>query len=695
MDYHVMGPCVSDELFFTELVDTSLPGMEGMEVAAREGDYAKCRKIFGNRIRTYLRPELFGKLPERGMESLLKGEEQLLSAADKICGNELTSCGITYPFGDNIDWTYNASPDGYVEWTWQLNRHYHWITLANAYRQTGDEKYARCFVKQFESWVHQAVAPDRDQVCYGNETLCWRSIEIGLRLSGSFPAALHGFYLSEAVTDDVLVDFYKSVWEHGKRLEKYHSRFNWLIMEMNGLGHCALLCPELKDSGRWYDYVVKTLRKELKEDTYADGFQSELSTVYQYIVISNYMEVMKAAEIYGRPMPKDLYDGVEKMLEVLVKLAKPDMETPDIGDGHAMPLTQITGAYAADFPKNQILQWAASGKKNGQKPEYTSVVLPYSGFAVLRTGWEPGDLYACFDAGPFGSCHQHQDKLNLVVYANGRFVMPECGTYAYDTSAMRRYAISTRGHNTARVNGLDQNRQRFCLDNPEEMERHSGIRTLLSEEMDYASGIYEDGYGNDYLETAFQAAVTEDGRQQDKDGNLLPEPSFIPPLYTRATHRRGVMLVKKPPVGMKPFLLVFDQFDSQDENDYEILWHLDSDTIHLKDGMADTGDFTVMTAGHHKDSGGLEAVRGAWYPECQGWRANTMTQGAYRPVWTLKNLLHGSRMETVTLLYPASSDACPVSCLETQNTEAGQKVTLSLKDGSILVYQEPVAYESR
>ncbi len=685
----VMGPCVSDELFFGELVDTSLPGMEGMKEAAKAGDYAACRRIFGSRVRKYLRPDLFRQLPEMGMKKLQKGKDQLLEAADKIYENELTSCGIPYKFGENIDWTYNATSDGYVEWTWQLNRHYHWITLADAYRQTKDEKYARCFVRQFTSWVRQAAAPDRDAVCYGNETLCWRSIEIGLRLSGSFPAALHSFYQSEAVTDDVLVDFYKSVWEHGKRLEKFHSRFNWLIMEMNGLGHSALMYPELKDSSRWYEYVVETLRKELQEDTYADGFQSELSTVYQYIVISNYMEVMKAAEVYGKPMPGDLYDGVEKMLEVLVKLAKPNMELPDIGDGHAMALTSTVGTYAADFPDNPVIQWAASEGKEGHKPEYTSVVLPYSGFAVMRTGWEADALYACFDAGPFGACHQHQDKLNLVVYANGRFVIPECGTYAYDTSPIRRYAISTRGHNAARVNGLDQNRQRFSLGDPEEMKRHSGMKTVLTEEMDYAAGVYADGYGNNYRETAFQPAVTIDGRLRDKDGSLLPDPSFVPELYTGAEHRRGVMMVKKPQAGMKPFLLVFDSFLSQDENDYEILWHLDSEELALKDGVADTGDFTVMTVKQDKNRGGLEAVRGAWYPECQGWRANTMAQGMYRPLWTVKNLLHGSSMETVTLLYPASAQECPVAYLETENIGNWQKVTLYLKDGGKLVYQEP------
>ncbi len=685
MEKAVFGPCVSDQLFFTQLVNTDLPGMEGIKDAIAAEDYADCRHIFAERVRTYLRPDLFDKLPGSGMESITGNNDSLLEEAEKICNNELSSCGLSYQFGKNIDWTFNASPDGYVEWTWQLNRHYHWSTLAAAYRQTGDEKYAKCFVEQFTGWVRQAVAPDRDAVCYGNETLCWRSLETGLRLSGSFPAALHAFYKSEAMTDDVLVDFYKSIWEHAKRLEKFHSRFNWYIMELNGLGHASILYPELKESPQWYDSVVENLKKALEEDVYADGFQSELSTVYQYIVVSNYMEVMKAAEIYGKKMPQELYDGVERMLEVFVKTAKPDMQLPDIGDGHNMPLSKVVGSFAADFPDNPDIQWAANEGKKGKCPDFTSVALPYSGFMIMRTGWGADDLYACFDGGPFGACHQHQDKLNLVVYANGHFVIPEGGTYAYDTSPMRRYIISTRSHNTARVNGMDQNRQRFVIGKPEDMKQDSGMKTWISDEMDYAVSIYHEGYSNEYTETAFQSAITVDGRLRDKDGNLLPGPDYVPELYMGAVHRRGVMMIKKPQKGLKPFLLVFDEFQSDDINDYEILWHVDSKSLYLTDTTASTDDFTVMTVARDKNEGGLDVVRGAWAPECQGWRANTMTQGAYYPVWTVKHLLHGKSMKTVTLLYAAAGGECPVSSLKME----GDKAVIYLDNGDCLHYQEP------
>ena len=63
------------------------------------------------------------------------------------------------------------------------------------------------------------------------------------------------------------------------------------------------------------------------------------------------------------------------------------------------------------------------------------------------------------DAGPFGSGHQHEDKLHLVASAYGRPLLVDAGNYMYDRSRWRRYVLSTRGHNTIRVDGQDQNRR--------------------------------------------------------------------------------------------------------------------------------------------------------------------------------------------------------------------------------------------
>ncbi len=675
MSEMMIGPRLSDAVFFNELVDTTLPGMEGLAEAAAAGEYALCRQIFAKRVRDHLRVDLYEKLGGDVVMRAWGGEQDPLEEADKVCRNLLISCGTPYQYGEEIDWTFNATANGYVEWTWQLNRHPHWRHLAKAYKKTGDEKYAECFARQFAGWVKQAVAPEK---AFGNQTLCWRTIETGLRMSGAFPEVLHTFYKSPAFTDDILVDFYKSVWEHGNRLEKDHMRANWLIMEMNGLGHIALMYPELKDAARWYNFVIEILKRELKEQIYPDGFQAELSTSYQFAVIGNYMGILHAAEKYERPMPRELYDGVEKMLELFVKLVKPDGVEPNIGDGHGMALTTLTGAFIKDFPNNQLLRWAATGGKEGTAPDYNSIVLPYSGTAALRTGWGEDALYATFDGGPYGMSHQHQDKLNLTVYANGKYILPEAGTYAYDTSEMRAYVLSTRAHNTVRVNGMDQNRQQEFKWDPASVQELSGMEWNLGETVDMVSAVYDEGYNNGSTETAFP-----------KDGLPPVDPATLPVLYKGAKHSRRVMLVKKPPQGLKPFLLVADRLESEDENDYEILWHLDADKVDV-DGMnVRADDFTLMTPEMPMETLGLAMVRGASSPEWQGWMGNTMMQGEYRPIWTAKTMLHGTSLRCVTLLYPAGED-CPIAAVEASADVNDTAITLVGKNGEIYTFDETV-----
>ena len=43
--------------------------------------------------------------------------------------------------------------------TWELNRHQHWVTLAKAYRLTGNEKFAREIFAQWTHWRQRIRIP--------------------------------------------------------------------------------------------------------------------------------------------------------------------------------------------------------------------------------------------------------------------------------------------------------------------------------------------------------------------------------------------------------------------------------------------------------------------------------------------------------------------------------------------------------
>lgn len=69
-----------------------------------------------------------------------------------------------------------------------------------------------------------------------------------------------------------MINWYKSVYEHGERLSKNHMTGNWLIMEMNGLGQIGILYPQFKKSEKWLQQALESLDEELDRQIYPDGF---------------------------------------------------------------------------------------------------------------------------------------------------------------------------------------------------------------------------------------------------------------------------------------------------------------------------------------------------------------------------------------------------------------------------------------
>ncbi|MCU0504071.1 MAG: heparinase II/III family protein, partial [Anaerolineae bacterium] len=452
----MIGPRLSDADFFHS-IDTTRPGLEGIPEAVAHGDFATAHRLFAAEVRRTLEPERFFRIQRefRGAHFMKEGEtaEQ---AGERILAGELISCSTPHQFVGEVDWFINPTFNQYKEWTWQLSRHSEWGILAERYRATGDERFAAAFVRYFESWVHQALVPENAD---GGATLCWRTIEAGIRMGGVWQWALHSFYRSPHFTDDVLVDWYKSVWEHGWRLRNFHRTGNWLIMEMNGLAQIGILYPQFLDAPAWKAYAFDRMVEELDAQIYPDGWQVELSTGYHQVDINNYQWLIDVCHAYDEPIPAAFRASMERMHAVNVLMMMPDGRLPDLNDGGWHDVARLMRSAVDDYPGRADFLWAQTKRARGRPPAVTSHAFPYAGYYVMRSGWEPDAMWAVLDAGHFGYGHQHEDKLSLLLHAYGRLLLTEGGNYAYDASEMRRYVLSTRAHNTIRVDGDDQNRR--------------------------------------------------------------------------------------------------------------------------------------------------------------------------------------------------------------------------------------------
>lgn len=709
------GPLLTDEEFFHGCLDLDRPGMEQVQKLVAEGDYERGRRALAALLRSELseRKERFLSIPYEEPENVYKyPNETDGEACERLKKHILISVGVPCDFGTEgeIDWKANPTYNQYREWTWQLNRHHEWKMLAHEYNRTkcglhANETYASQAAGFFRSWVRQAVRPG-EEVC-GYDTECWRTIECGIRMGANWPYVLFTFFDTEAFTDDILIDWYKSVWEHGRRLDRNRTHGNWLIMEMNGLAQIGILYPQFKQSKEWVESAFAALTEELERQIYPDGFQYELSTGYHDVVINNYERLILVARTFGVPVPKMMTERLTTACEIDVKLMMPDGRLPDINDGkreESRKLLEPKLSLVTEKGKETIL-WAASGGERGTCPDYQSVALPYSGFFIMRNSWEKDGVWALFDAAPFGRGHQHEDKLNLLIYAQGKYLLTEGGNYAYDESEMRRYVLSSRAHNTVMVDGKGQNRRASYSWADDDILKISGIRWGIGDNCDWAEGCYEEMYGGDEC------------WRWGKSGNEAGRAEEITTPENGVRHTRTIYFIKKAPRGLKPFFIVSDRLESEKMHTYEFLWHVDSENPVITENCVDTDEMTVcvskavtaemaagyrleqmaekttgrmqdQTAGQRACGNLIEVICGRETPQWQGFIATGTEQGLYREVNCISVRKQGDNMRVVTVLYPhgaGETTVCRVAAGE--NIEDGN-VEIAFTDGSTYSCQE-------
>jgi len=96
-----------------------------------------------------------------------------------------------------------------------------------------------------------------------------------------------------------------------------------------------------------------------------------------------------------------------------------------------------------------------------------------------------------FDAGYFGAGHQHEDKLNFVLYAHGQPLIIDPGIHRYVRDVYEQYFRSSRGHNSVMVDGKGQRRG---LHLRKEEIPAPNTRWISQEAFDFVEGWYKDGF---------------------------------------------------------------------------------------------------------------------------------------------------------------------------------------------------------
>jgi hypothetical protein len=402
--------------------------------------------------------------------------------------------GVEAPllFGKLIDYR-NPQLVGDIKYLWEVNRHLHLVTLAQAYALSGNVRYFNVIRQHLESWF---------TACPYRRGPNWSSaLEVAIRL------------INWSVTWQLLVGarstlfrqtrgarfwqrWLESIYQHGEFVRGYFSLHssanNHLIGEAAGLFIAALTWPHWRRTRDWLATAKAILEREALLQNAPDGVNREQAVWYQQFVLDLLLQCLLAGKANGQWFSVAYETRIETMLEYLASIMDVAGNVPMFGDSDDAPAVRLgqesdvspyrsllaTGAILfgrQDFKaKARVLddktRWLLGSEADvlfhAQSEATTRLpvrqAFPEGGYYILGCDFETeNEIRLIADAGPVGylsiAAHGHADALAFTLSVGGMEFLIDPGTYAYHTqSRWRWYFRGTIAHNTVCIDGKDQ-----------------------------------------------------------------------------------------------------------------------------------------------------------------------------------------------------------------------------------------------
>ena len=540
----------------------------------------------------------------------------------------------------HLKWDYTG-PEDDIEWAWSLNRHHPVAALLSYFFASGDAVYAK-YIDQFtkdwiiESWPYPAVK---------SHTAMWRGLEVSFR-EKVWTRVFYGMMDSGDFSPATRLLILSSLPDHAHYARNFHGQGNWLTMEISGLATVATYWPEFKQSEEWLNYAVSTMTESLKGQVYPDGVQTELTSHYHFVALLNFELFAELCEKAGKELPSFYTGTLEKMHNYLSCTIRPDgsglLNNDSDRDKNTGRVTNAAKKYKRDDWK-----YIATNGKEGIKPtDGPSYIFPWAGHLVSRSGFDEQAQWSFFDIGPWGSGHQHNDKLHISLSAYGRDLLVDAGRFAYEgevADKFRAYATGSQGHNLIMIDGKGQSPGPKLADKPLSYNQYK-----IAPEFDFAWSSFD------------QFVDLKDVK-----------------------HTRSLFYVRGN------FWVVVDKIETKCPHKIETLWRWHPDCVVEKqeDGTVFTknekGNLKIIPVG--KTNWKVNMIKGQETPEIQGWYSKEYN--VYEPdVTTIYSGKIESDATFVWLLFPSLGVAPDVKAsVISQNKNAIKLKVINPEKGEWLI----------
>jgi hypothetical protein len=368
---------------------------------------------------------------------------------------------------------------------WELNRHQFFVVLGQAYRLTGDQKYADCFCTLISDWM------DSNPPKVGVNWLS--SLEVSFR-SISWIWAIYLFEGSPRFTPAMHTRMREFLYLFGRHIETYLSTYfspnTHLTGEALGLYILGSFLSEAPEADRWKHKGHSVLLGALKFQVRVDGTYCEQSSHYLRYTIDFYCNLLLLRRFEGYDVQPEVESKLNQLFDCLLHITTPDGRSPNFGDDDGGRLHFLDGSSVDDFrPALALgavvlnrgdLKFAAGTASpellwllgpdgpdaftaiEASEPAERIKSFSDGGIFCARSGWTADADHIVIDCGPHGFMnggHAHADALGFVLTLNGSPIFIDSGTYNYtsDLSERNRFR-SSHAHNCLTVNNQSSSR---------------------------------------------------------------------------------------------------------------------------------------------------------------------------------------------------------------------------------------------
>lgn len=568
-DLYVAYPETIEGIF--EQINLDLPGMEKVKAATMEKNW----ETAANELLDYYKSSENAMGLRRNLPEISSRD---LAEADTILKDVFTVQNVKgkVPVLENghRDWYYKG-PNNDREWAWLSNRHSQLNQVMEAYFETGNPKYA----EYMDLFLRDFILASMPYPAMKKSESIWRGLEVAARVkiwSRVFYAMLESDHISPATRLLIL----SSLPDHAHYNRNFHGGNNWLTMEISSLATVVAYFPEYKASGEWMDYAIATMTESMRGQVYPDGVQTELSSHYHNVSLVNFELFKSLCDEAGRQLPDYFNQTIKDMYAYIAKAIRPDGHRVLNNDGDRGSDRGFILKAAEKYNQPSWAFLASNGLMGEAPPDGPSYFLPWAGQVISRSGYDSMAHWSFFDIGPWGSGHQHNDKLHLSVAAFGKDFLVDAGRYAYTGAVaekFRPYALSSKGHNLVIIDDKVQEAGPRLATEP-----IAGNTVKITSDFDFSTSSF-DAYAG---------------------------------LEGEAKHIRSLFYVRGA------FWVVADRINTDQPRSISTLWHWHPDArVNLHDqsvvGTYDEGSLELMPVGDTAFN--VEMIKGQEQPEIQGW----------------------------------------------------------------------------